>query len=101
MPNARMICNKYYAIGNISKLKKTWWQIRTRGALFVRDANRHVKAREAEDIEKEWKRLRRQNILGTQAPPTSTQHSRSLGDSPIQELSVTAEDMSENLFWID
>ena len=83
------------------KTKKTQQQIRTRGALFVRDANRRIKAREVEDIEKEWKRLRRENILGTQAFPTNTQHNRSLGDSPIQEPSVTAEDMSENLFWID
>ena len=83
------------------KTKKTRQQIRTRGALFVRDANRRIKAREVEDIEKEWKQLRRENILDTQALTTNTQHNRSLGDSPIQEPSVTAEDMSENLFWID
>jgi hypothetical protein len=83
------------------KTKKTWWQIRMQNALFVKDANRHIKAREEEDIRKEWNRLRRGNILGTKAPPTSTQLNKSPGNSPVQEPSTVTEDVPEALFWVD
>ena len=70
-------------------------------ALFVKDANRHIKARKEEDIRKEWKQLRRANILGNQAPPTSTQPNKSPGNSPLQDPSTVTEDVPEALFWVD
>ena len=55
MPNIGMIYSEYHPIGSILKPKKSRRQIRARGVLFVKDANRHIHAREEEETRKEWK----------------------------------------------
>ena len=92
----QILCNREHL-----QTKKTQRQIRIRGALYVKDVNRHIKAREAEDTRKEWKRLEKENILGTKVPSINTQHNVPMGNSPIQESSATIEDVPRALFWID
>jgi hypothetical protein len=59
--------------GEYPNTKKTCWLIRIEGPLCVKDANRHVNAHEAEEIEKEWRQWRKDNnILGEKAPADST-----------------------------
>jgi hypothetical protein len=92
----QILCNREHL-----QTKKTQWQIRIQGALYVKDANRYIKAHKAENIRKEWKQLEKENILGTKAPPTNTQHNVPTGNSPIQESSAAIEDVPSALFWID
>jgi hypothetical protein len=92
----QILCNREHL-----NTKKSRRQIRIRGPLCVKDANRHVSAREAEEIEKEWRRWSKNNILGDKTPITNTQNNSLLGNSSIQDSSTATEDMPETLFWID
>ena len=53
--------------------KKFCCQTRIRGTLYIKDANRHVNVCEAEEIKKEYRQQRRENILGTNVPTTNRQ----------------------------
>jgi len=81
--------------------KKSRRQIRIRGPLCVRDANRHVNAREAEEIEKEWRRQRRTNILGVTAPTAREQTNDHPGNSSADISLVDTIDEPVSFFWID
>ena len=72
--------------------KKSRRQVRIRGALCVKDANRHVNIREAEEIEKEYRRQRRENILGTNVPTTNGQINDHPGNSSTQASLVDIRD---------
>ena len=98
----RIIYNKSYIHnGEYLKTKKTQQQIKIHNALFIKETNRHIKAHEEEDIRKEWRHQRRENILGNKTPPTSTQPKKSPGNSPIQEPSTATGDVPEALFYIN
>jgi hypothetical protein len=83
------------------KTKKTQQQIRVQGALFVKDANRHIKAREAEDIKKQWNRWRRENARGNNAPTPNVQTNDHPGNSSVQTSLVDVRDDPVPYFWID
>jgi hypothetical protein len=92
----QILCNREHL-----NTKKSCRQIRIRGPLCVKDANRHVNICKAEEIEKEWRRQRKENILGANVPTTSGQTNDHPGNSSMPVSLVDIRDDPVTFFWID
>jgi hypothetical protein len=81
--------------------KKTRRQVKAIGALSVKDANRRIEAREVEETEKEWRRIRRTVRSQTNIQQPHTTLESPLGNLPSREASMGAEERPQDLFYID
>jgi hypothetical protein len=83
------------------KAKKTRRQVKAIGALSVKDANRRIEAREVEETEKEWRRIRKsaRSQVNIQQPHTTPESP--LGNLPSREASIGTGEAHQDLFFID